>query len=347
MKKNFFELTRAYSLSASMAPLLIAIGCAYNVSRLFESFEFVFNMSLIIFAVVILHLGCNLLDDFIDVKSELKKGYSPDEINFKNPMKARLILDGTYSFLDIKTILATIFFIAFLIGVYFAVLRGFPVILLMFFTVFLAYIYPKSSTLGLQELIISLIFGPMLINGVYFALCGTFDSKVVLLSVASGLATSVLLLAHNLMDYEYDVYADKNTIPVMLKDKNLAINFISLIITASYIPLLWIAARYNILIFIVFPLILTLPSGLKLVLSLYDYINIRDVELTKHWYYGSMEGLEEAASNNMQHFMYRFYLARNFAAIFNLSLALVCFFFYAPMDVFNINNIRFIINHFM
>ena len=71
-KKNiadFFELTRAYSLLMSIAPWFLTFIWAqiYLPSPL--------SALLTLLGIICVHLGTNLLDDYIDVKKELKSGY--------------------------------------------------------------------------------------------------------------------------------------------------------------------------------------------------------------------------------------------------------------------------------
>ena len=152
-------------------------------------------------------------------------------------------------------------------------------------------------------------------------------------SIASGLLTSILLITHSLMDYEYDITTDKKTIPVLIKNKPETINFIGVIILISYILIIYTTIKYETAKLFLAPVILTLPVSYKLIKSLYDYINIKDVQFIPKWYLGVMENWEEIKKNNMAYFMYRFYLARNLASIFNIILALVCLLCFTP-DIF-------------
>ena len=52
-----------------------------------------------------------------------------------------------------------------------------------------------------------------------------------------------------------------------------------------------------------------------------DYININDVELKPRWYWGFFENWETIKENKIEFFMFRFYLARNYAFFFALFAA--------------------------
>ncbi len=326
---NLSELLRAYSLPMSITPFLIAFACAVK-TPVFSFDNFLVNSILVLIGVSTAHLAANLFDDYIDVKLALKKGFNLHAINFKNAGKAKLILNETYSIKSVEIILVILSLIAALIGVYFVFLRGPIIAFYMFLTFILCIFYPISSKYGLSELITGVIFGPVMINAVYFALCGRYDMQVFYFSAASGLATIVLLICHSLMDYELDVENGKKTIPVLLENKNLAINVISMLILLSYGFLTATGCYFDYGLLTFLPVILTLPIAIKLILSLYDYINIKNVEFTPKFYFGVMENWDKIKQNNMAYFMFRFYLARNFAIIFNLAIAFICYMGFIP-----------------
>lgn len=331
MNNNFRELTRAYTLPMSITPFLVAFACA-NEALLFRDYSFIANAALILIGVVLVHLSANLFDDYIDVQNKLNEGLKLNEINFKSARKAKALLNGAYSMKQARQILLIMLIIAFLIGIYFTFLRGGSIFLYMAITAILAGFYPVSSKYGLSEIVVGVVFGPVLINASYCALCGQYDSQVFNFSIASGIMTTILLIAHSLMDYEYDINSGKNTLPVLLKNKNLTVNFISLLILISYFILIFTSVKYGFnKMFIVIPIVLSLPVATKLVLSLYDYIDMKDVEFIPKWYLGPMENWDEINKINFAFFMYRFYLARNLAAIFNIMLAFSCAYAFLPV----------------
>ncbi len=345
MNKNLKELLRTYSLPMSVAPFLLALCCSVKTPFAFGILDstFFINAILLLIGIILIHLAGNLFDDYLDVKSALDAGFSLNDINFRNKKKARLILNKTYSIKAVEKILIIMLILAFIIGLYFISQRGFTILSYMIIAVILCSFYPISSRYGLSEIVIGAIFGPLLINASYFVLTGQFDPKVFNFSLSSGIITSILLIAHSLMDYEYDVEYGKNTIPVILKNKNLTINFISFLILISYFILALTSYKYGMskLIFII-PILLTIPVAVKLVLSLYDYIEIKNVQFVPKWYYGVMENFEEIKKAGFAYFMYRFYLARNLGIIFNISLAIVCLFVFVPVQDYNFIQFNFI-----
>lgn len=346
MINNFKELTRSYSLPVTITPFLIAFACALKTPFIVDS-SFIGNSILILIAIILVHLSSNLFDDYIDVKKELEKGVELSSINFRNKQKARLILNKTFSFKSVEKILFVMMSLAFIIGLYFVSIRGYLIFSYMILTVILSSIYPYSAKFGLSEIIIGTIFGPLLINGTYFALSGQFDSQVFIFSIASAIITTILLIVHSLMDYEFDVEVGKKSIPVMLKNKNLTINFISIMILISYGLLVFVCLKYQASKLILIPILFTLPIAIKLISSLYDYIQIKNVSFIPKWFYGPMENWDIILKNNFAYFMFRFYLARNLSSIFNIVLSIVCILAFVPIKTFEFRGLQFILNHYI
>ena len=67
---------------------------------------------------------------------------------------------------------------------------------------------------------------------------------------------------------------------------------------------------------------LTLPIATKLLESMKDYINIKDVKFETRWYWGMFENWEQINKLNIAFYMFRFYLARNFLFFFAIFAAI-------------------------
>ena len=63
---------------------------------------------------------------------------------------------------------------------------------------------------------------------------------------------------------------------------------------------------------------LTLPVATKLIESIKDYVNVKDIKFEPRWYWGFFENWKEIKERKLDYFMFRFYLARNFAFFFAL-----------------------------
>ncbi len=316
MKKtilNFLELTRAYSLAVTLASCIVVLSYAHY-SEYFSWLNFII-MSIALCAI---HMGANLFDDYIDVKTKLNSGINLKDIHFNSfTPKARLITQEKYSLKQIEKILIILFGLGLLTGLYFTIISGWQILLFMLLGGILSLFYPISSKYYLAEITIGLIYGPLMIMGGYFALCGEFNPNLFLLSIAIFFSTIVLLHTHNIMDWEFDIKENKNTLAILCKTKQKAIEALKYMIIIAYMIIVIgvINLNFNPNMLYVF---LTLPIATKLLESIKDYINIKDVKFEPRWYLGFFENWKEIKSQKIDFFMFRFYLARNFSLFFAL-----------------------------
>lgn len=328
-KTQFIELTRGYSLLTSAAPWFVAAACASVSSHFYSDVKIKLLTTFLSFiAVICIHLGANLFDDYIDVKKKLKEGIPLNEIKFDNKVhnKALLITNGTYSFKDIHIMLCILFGAGLLIGAYFTFLYGWIIPLYALITGILCLIYPVSSKFYLSEIIIGLIFGPLLITGTYTALTGLYLHKLFIMSIAIGLMIIVLSETHSLMDFDFDKKTGKNTLCLLAGSKKGALILIAAEILIAYLIIIYLAVTKQFSYWILASIVLTLPLSVKLIISLNDYNNMKDVKFIPKWYLGAMENWEKIKEEHLEYFMYRFYTARNLGFIFCVILAIVCFF---------------------
>ncbi len=314
---NFIELTRAYALPVTFASLIVI----WAFSRYYIDFTYI-NFVLLVFALCCVHLGANLFDDYIDVKKKLKNTNSINEISFERfTLKADLILKEVFSMKEVEIIISSLFFFPILIGLYFAITVTPYVLVFAFLGAILALFYPISPKYCLGEIVIGLIYGPLMINGGYLAMTGEMNFSVFYVSIAVFFAVIVLLHTDNIMDWEFDIKEGKKTLCILSGSKIKAINVLKIIIATAYLIIVGgvLGGFLNPNSLYVF---LTLPIATKLTESLIDYINIKDIQFVPRWYYGPFENWETIKKNKIDFFMYRMYLGRNFALFFAIFLAI-------------------------
>ena len=283
--KNLFELTRAYALGETFASCFIIL--AY--SHFSDKFSLL-NFIILMIALCSVHLGANLFDDYADVKSKLKTGVELKDVVFNSfiPTKARLIINGTFSLKHVEYIILLLFLIPLVIGFYFTFISGFKILIYMLLGGLFVLFYPIAPKYYLGEFVIGMIYGPLVINGGYCALTGDFSFNLFFISVAIFFSTVVLLHTDNLMDWEFDKQEGRNTLCVLSGSKENSLKLLKYIITAAYLVIVAgvFFGEFNPKMFYVF---LTLPIATKLLQSMNDYINIKDVEFKPRWYWGFFE----------------------------------------------------------
>lgn len=316
---GFFELTRAYSLLMSVGPWFLTLMWAqiYLPGAL--------NAFLTLIGIICTHLGTNLLDDYIDVKKELKSGKNLDSIDFGTiNNKARLILDGTYSLDLVVRIITALYVTAILIGIYFTVVAGAWIPVIIVLTGILCLLYPYAAKYYSGELTVAIIFGPLLMSGTYYALCGLISTRILIMSISVGLLTAALLHTHAIMDWEYDCRVRKNTFCRLFKTKENAIYALKVMVWLAYINVIFCTMTGFLHPNALYTLI-TLPIAVELFKSIKDYIYIKDVKFIPRLWMGPMEDWENIKKTHMEFFMYRFYLARNLCFLFCIIAGIACY----------------------
>ncbi len=316
---NFFELTRAYSALMSLAPWFLALLWAQIY---FTSLK---DALLTLIGILCVHLATNLFDDYIDVTKELNSGKTLNNIDFGAiNNKARLILNGTFSLKKVTRIIATLYATALLIGIYYTVTVGGWIPAIIGICAILCIFYPFATKFYSGEFIVGIIFGPLLMSGTYYALCGLLSTRILIMSISVGLLTAALLHTHAIMDWEYDCTVGKNTFCRLFKTKENAIVALKVLVWLAYANVIFFVltgwlhpnALYT---------LLTLPIAIELFKSIKDYIYIKDVKFIPRWWMGPMEDWEKVKNAHMEFFMYRFYLARNLSFLFCIIAGIACY----------------------
>jgi hypothetical protein len=133
----------------------------------------------------------------------------------------------------------------------------------------------------------------------------------------------VLLDAHALMDFDYDVKRGRKTLCTIFKTKSNALYTLGVLIFLAYLNVVYLVA-FGILPKMFLFVFLSLPIAVKLIKSMSDYINVKDVPLVPKWWMGPMEGWKKICEQNNHYFMFRFYLARNLMFSFAIISCVVC-----------------------
>jgi 1,4-dihydroxy-2-naphthoate polyprenyltransferase len=186
--------------------------------------------------LVFAHGANNLLNDLVDYQKGVDKAnyyraqYGPQPLESGLMTKKQLI---TY-FVATGAIAA-------LCGLYLVSLRGTPVLILMLIGAFfvLFYTFPLKY-IGLGELTVLLVWGPLMIAGTYFVLSGVWDWMVVVASLPFGLSVSAALFGKHIDKYAADKAKKIHTFPVIVGER-----------PARYITLAMLTLQYLIVVYLV------------------------------------------------------------------------------------------------
>lgn len=259
IKEHFlfwFKASRGYSLPMSIMSFLIIFVYALK----FNNGNIFYGM-LALIGIAFAHLGTNLFDDYVDFKDNVpKQKYKSTYIDNKET--------------DLKTIFKMVcfyFFVPTLIGIFFTIKFGYIIPIMAIFVGVLCLIYPKINHIGLGEIVVGTIFGPVLFYCVNYVMTNQlYNFKILPLSFCVFIFTVLVLDVHAYMDYDTDIQAKKRTLCTLLKSKKNAYLAICVLICVGYLLTLFLIAN-KIISCWGFLTFLTIPQAYKLLKSIKTY----------------------------------------------------------------------------
>jgi 1,4-dihydroxy-2-naphthoate octaprenyltransferase len=182
----------------------------------------------------------------------------------------------------------------------------------------------RLSYHGLGEIVIGIMFGPLLMTGVYYAACGHFDWPVVFVSIPVGLLVANIVYVHAIMDYEPDKEAGKMTLAVLLKNKRWMLICAFIILLASYGIIIGGVVSGYLSAYYLF-ILLTLPMACSLFYLMVEFVRHPQKKFSPRFWMGPMGDWQRIETYNLEWFMIRWLLARNLLSFFCLILIIVSF----------------------
>lgn len=321
----WLQNARKASLAQSLLPAILAVIIAIN--------EQDFNIFLAILAILgveAVHLAVNLADDFFDYKvntAESRKELSRQGFRAR-VAKYPYLTSNEASLSDLKRVITLFLLFATIMGAIILIVRfNWLIILIAALTLFLGISYSgfpfKFSYIGLGELVTGIIFGPLLMMGVYLASANRIDYSIVLASIPVGLLVVNILFTHSFIDQKADESANKMTFARLLKTNkanltaSILFNFIPYLIIIAGVIVGYLHPLY-LLIFLV------LPRSIWLIRSLIEFTKTETTSVAKPpKYMGNMGNWEIYQKTDTAWFMARWLAARNILSLFCIVIIIV------------------------
>jgi 1,4-dihydroxy-2-naphthoate octaprenyltransferase len=271
------------------------------------------------------HLGLNLLDDYFDYRGgavarrkELQEG----------GMRARMgkcaYLDQGATLGDTRRVAILFIVIALVLGTFILAIRGWEVLIFAgcALVLGLAYAGPplRLSYHGLGELVIGVIFGPLVVIASYFVICGRVDPLAVWASIPTGLLALNIVHTHAIMDFGPDKAAKRTTLAVLLGSQKTAAFFGAAFIVLAYGAVI-AGVVLGFLPLLTLLVLLTLPMAVELVRLVLRYAADPASTFAYRRWMGPMEHWDAIVARGVDWFMIRWYLSRNLLMAFVTILA--------------------------
>ncbi|MDR2086291.1 MAG: prenyltransferase [Dysgonamonadaceae bacterium] len=315
---------RSRALPQSFLPAILAF-CLASPEKGFS----VYLGIIAIAGVIAGHLCMNLFDDYFDYRV---KGAEFRDVLARKGFRSRIAKCAyiTSGKADLKQLLIACFAfgaIALGMGGIIFFFRGNTILWFALVTAVLGISYSgwplRLSYHGLGEIVIGIMFGPLLMMGVYYSACGQLDWPVIFISVPVGLLVSNIVYTHAIMDYEPDKEAGKMTFAVLLQTQKrmLAVLFFLLLAAFSCIVagvILGYLSPFYLLT------LLALPMAAGLFYLMIEFVRHPEKKFSPQCWMGPAGDWKRIQSSGLDWFMIRWLLARNLLSFFCLINIGVC-----------------------
>ena len=209
--------------------------------------------------LMLAHAASNQLNDLVD------SGRGVDKDNyFRNQYGTHVLEDGLLTRRALMAYIGCTGAIALSIGLLLVWLKG-PMVLLplaggAFFL--LLYTYPLKQ-LGLGELSVLLVWGPLMTGGAYLATTGTWNWQVLLVGTVYALAPTAVIFGKHIDKLDFDLAKGIRTLPVRLGDQLSRYTAIGItIVQYASIPVL---AVLDILPWTALLIVIAIPSAIRMI----------------------------------------------------------------------------------
>ncbi len=193
---------------------------------------------LVTIGLLFAHATNNLINDITDhVRGVDKDNY------FRSQYGPQPLEHGLMTKPQIYTYTVVTGLIALAAGLALVVMRGEATLSLLgagaFFVLF--YTWPLKY-IGLGEVAVILVWGPLMVGGGYYVITGTISPSVIIASLPVALAATTVLFGKHTDKLEADAAKGIRTMPVLLGETNARYATIGML-TAQYLLVFWLVAR--------------------------------------------------------------------------------------------------------
>ena len=251
--KYWILAARPFSFTASIMPVILGAALVpyYDLPARWPLFP------LIIIASLAMHSGTNMVSEYFD----LRKGVDRPETYGSS----RVLVEGHLLPYKVFLVGMALFALSAAIGLVFIYILGWPILLLGFIGLCGGFFYTgypiAFKYLGLGDLGVFILMGPLMVIGSFYVLTGTFRYEVLLVSLGIGFLVTAILTANNLRDIMHDTQAGIRSTATVLGHKLARIEYIMLVV-GGYIAVLPLVLT-NILPAWSLIVLLTIPLAIK------------------------------------------------------------------------------------
>ncbi len=306
---------RAYSLPISVMSWLVPfLFAAFNGGNLLYG---IISLA----GIILLHLATNIFDDAIDYTLEKIKINNGEKKHFNfQKNKCSCIFEGKLSLKQYYIASFILFSSTLFIGLFFINIYGTKLLYLIIPSAVLCILYPLLGSLGFGELIVALVFSPLLYSGVFYTMTGHFSIDILLISISTGLLSVAVLHNHMLLDFKYDEENRKMTLCRLCKTQYNALLLLFLIVILAYLNIL-ICTVLKIISPIYLITLLSVPTAINLFIVMTNHVKYPQKKIKTNIFMGDISELNKV-SENQKDFLLKFLIVRNLLSLFTLLICI-------------------------
>jgi 1,4-dihydroxy-2-naphthoate octaprenyltransferase len=247
-------------LVAARAAVLILTFLSAAVAGLLAARDGMFHWVpwlLLTVGLVLAHATNNLLNDLVDYERGVDDGNY-----FRTQYGPQTVQQGLLTKRQLFAYAAVTGAAAVGCGLALAALRGWPILVLMAIgAVFVLFYTWPLKYIGLGEIAVLLVWGPLMVGGGYFAVTGTWSGNAVLAGLPCALGATTVIFGKHIDKLEADAAKGIRTLPVLLGEKNSRIAVMGLVALQYLLVAVLVAAGYFtwVTLLVIFGLYFSLP----------------------------------------------------------------------------------------
>ena len=223
--KDWIVALRPWSFPASSMPALVTFIYVFFLYKHHTVIQADWLLgALAVIGAVIFQISGNLISDYFDYKQGVDR-----EDTFGS---SRLLVNKTFTPKTILYLGLGFLFTGIIIGLFLYYKTSWPLLIIGGLGVISAFFYYKFKYVALGDLLIFIVYGPLITLGTHYTMTSVFDWKMIALSIPIGCITVNILHANNTRDIAHDKRANIRTLAMTLGVKSSIILYKSLIVIA-------------------------------------------------------------------------------------------------------------------
>ncbi|MCX6558039.1 MAG: prenyltransferase [Candidatus Aminicenantes bacterium] len=219
MKKHlfavWFQQVRGPFLSLAVVLTLIGIASAH-----WHGFDHIGHSLLLTAGVILAHAAVNLFNELSDYKSKI------DEHTIRTPFSggSGMLQSGRTTAVQVTWAATIALLAAGAIGLYFCLVSGWPILILMVCGALAARFYTSHlARWFIGEIVSGLTLGSFVVIGAHYALTSFMTTDIIYVALVPGLLTALLLFLNEFPDVEADRSGGRRHLVILLGRKKAAL----------------------------------------------------------------------------------------------------------------------------